>query len=455
MPSLLRLWVKRIFIQLRCRSTMSTRRSAAQTRCFKRLTATALSAAGSPSRSPENLHCAAGENRSTRTSRRVEGKIRFRMRILHVVAGLSPDGGGLSELVPRFALEASRLGNEVTIATVAPAAASLSQAANAAESDGVRIARFAPSALRALFFSWDMRRRLPELVHRADVVHVHSQWTFPVWLGCRATLMAGKPLVMSPQGCLDPLRLAHSAWKKRLVGCLDRRFLRHASVIHATSLAERGWIERYVGGSPRVEVIPNGVDVPEARTLAKHAGRTRTVLYLGRLHPLKGLDLLLDAWQIASRSLGSDNTWELVIAGPDEQGTRKKLEQQARQQRLANDRFTGPLYGDDKAQALAEANLFVLPSRTENFGIAIAEALAAGVPVITTKGTPWQAISGTCGWWVDVNVEAVAKALVAAIRLADDERAAMGDRGRTLIESQYQWKRVGREMISLYQDLVS
>lgn len=372
------------------------------------------------------------------------------MRILHVVAGLSPAGGGLSELVPRFALEASRLGNEVTIATVAPAGAALSQAANTAEADGVRIVRFAPSGPRVLFFSWDMHRRLPELVRRADLVHVHSQWTFPVWHGCRTTITDGKPLVMSPQGSLDPLRLAHSAWKKRLAGFFDRPFLRHASVIHATSLAERRWIEQYVGGSPRIEVIPNGVEMPELRTLARPAHRTRTVLYLGRLHPLKGLDLLLDAWQMASQSLGLGDTWNLVIAGPDEQGTRKKLEQQARQLGLTNLRFIGPLYGDEKVKAIADADLYVLPSRSENFGIVVAEALAASVPVVTTKGTPWQEIDGSCGWWVDVAAEPLAKAIGQAMRLGDEEREAMGTRGRALVEAKYQWMSVGRAMVEKY-----
>ena len=138
------------------------------------------------------------------------------MRILHVVAGLPPAGGGLSELVPRFALEAARLGHDVTIATVARDDEPLSAAAQAAAAGGVRIVRFAPSAPRALFFSWEMRRWLPAVVRSADIVHVHSNWTFPVWWGSHCGLQAGKPLVMSPQGCLDPVRLAHSAWKKQI-----------------------------------------------------------------------------------------------------------------------------------------------------------------------------------------------------------------------------------------------
>jgi glycosyltransferase involved in cell wall biosynthesis len=375
------------------------------------------------------------------------------MRILHVVAGLPAAGGGLAEAVARLAREAIRIGHEVTIATVAGQDEPLASAAGEAEAAGVRIARHEPSAPRSIYFSRDMFHGLAPLSARADVVHVHSNWTFPVWWGCRAAIAAGKPLVISPHGCLDPVRLAHSAWKKRLVGALDRRCLRQADVIHATSEAERGWIERYVGGRPHIDVIPIGVDLPSPRESAKPADRTRTVLFLGRLHPLKGLDLLLEAWPLAMRELGPGDRWHLVIAGPDEQGTRARLERQAQELGLGNVRFAGPLDEAEKARALADADLAVLPSRSENFGIVVAEALAAGVPVITTKGTPWQEIDRSCGWWVDVAAPAIAAALAAAMRLSDAERAAMGARGRGLIEAKYQWPSVGRAMIDTYERL--
>lgn len=373
------------------------------------------------------------------------------MKILHVVAGLPQAGGGLSELVPRFALEAARLGHEVTIATVAGADERLSAAADAAAAGGVRVVRFAPSAPRVLFFSWAMLQGLPELARAADLVHVHSNWTFPVWWGSECACRAGKPLVMSPQGCLDPVRLAHSAWKKRLAGVFDRRCLRRASVIHATSDAERGWIERYVGGRPCIEVIPNGVELPEpGPTTAKPANRTRRVLSLGRLHPLKGLDLLLDAWATACRSGTAAGAWRLVIAGPDEQGTRARLEAQARTLGLKNVELPGPLYGDEKRRALADADLFVVPSRSENFGIAVAEALAAGLPVIATKATPWREIDGRCGWWVDVDAAAVTRGLAVAMQLGDAERAAMGECGRGLVAARYRWPSVARAMLEAY-----
>jgi glycosyltransferase involved in cell wall biosynthesis len=376
------------------------------------------------------------------------------MNVLHVVAGLPVSGGGLAEAVARLAREAVQLGHEATIATVAGPNDPLAAAAEEARAAGVRIVRFAPAAPRAAFFSWDMLSGLRPLVQAADVVHVHSNWTFPVWWGCQAAIAAGRPLVMSPHGCLDPVRLAHSAWKKQLAGCFDRRYLRQADVIHATSEAERGWIEQYVGGRPRIEVIPIGVDLPALLETANPAERTRTVLSLGRLHPLKGLDLLLDGWDRAIRALPPAARWELVIAGPDEQGTQEMLERRARELGLANVTFPGPLYGADKQRAFADADLFVLPSRSENFGIVVAEALAAGVPVITTKGTPWSEIEGSYGWWVDAAAEPLAHALSSAMLLSDAERAAMGAGGRELVAAKYQWPSVGRAMVEMYQRII-
>lgn len=383
------------------------------------------------------------------------------MNVLHIVAGLPPAAAGLAEVVPRLAREIVTLGHEVTIATVATADEQLSAAAIAAEGGGVRIVRFAPTAPRSLYFSWEMRRGLHELVSAADLVHVHSNWTFPVWWACRTAARQGKPYVMSPHGCLDPLRLAHSAWKKRLVGSLDRRCLRQAAAIHATSAAERDWIRQFLGitaGGPQIDVIPNGVDLPASLAMtaagAKPPDRERTILALGRLHPLKGLDLLLDAWALLGdeRRMGR---WRLVIAGPDEQGTRPRLEARATVLGLADVTFAGPVYGDDKMRLFEQADLVVLPSRSENFGVVVAEALAAGIPVVTTTTTPWAEINGRCGWCVEPAPQPLATALTAAMQLTDDGRAALGARGRELVAAKYQWTSVGRAMADLYSDLLA
>jgi len=147
------------------------------------------------------------------------------VHILHIVAGLPP-GGGIAEWVPTLCRHLQPQGHTVVLATVARADERLSEAVGRAEQKGVRLVRFNPSQPHFLFFSWRMFFKLKALVRQADVVHVHSNWTFPVWWGCWCAWRMKKAWILSTHGCLDPVRLRHSAWKKRLVGWLDRFWLR-------------------------------------------------------------------------------------------------------------------------------------------------------------------------------------------------------------------------------------
>ncbi|MDD5707221.1 MAG: glycosyltransferase, partial [Kiritimatiellae bacterium] len=228
---------------------------------------------------------------------------------------------------------------------------------------------------------------------------------------------------------------------------------------------------------PRMEVIPDGGERALGSgqlAVVREAGTSgpRTVLYLGRLHPLKGLELLVEAWGILrqpSRPLygrtakeqkdnhGGDG-WRLVIAGPDEEGTLAALKRQAQELKLTNTIcFLGPIYGAEKERLLCGADLFVLPSRSENFGLVVAEALAAGVPVIATRATPWAELlgdptgAGRCGWWVDAGAEPLASALREAMNLTDGERQGMGRNGRQLVNTKYRWEAVAERMVACYR----
>jgi glycosyltransferase involved in cell wall biosynthesis len=194
-------------------------------------------------------------------------------------------------------------------------------------------------------------------------------------------------------------------------------------------------------------VLPNGVEVPES-IVPTTGGRTRRALFLSRLHPKKGLALLVEAWARV-RPEG----WELVIAGPDERGHRALIQDRIDAAGLMGEvRFAGAVDDERKWALYMSADLVVLPTRSENFGLVVAEALGAGVPVLTTRGAPWAALERErCGWWVAPTAEGVADGLARATALPDRELRAMGERGRAFVQEAFGWPHVAREMLGVYR----
>jgi glycosyltransferase involved in cell wall biosynthesis len=229
--------------------------------------------------------------------------------------------------------------------------------------------------------------------------------------------------------------------------------MRAAALIHATAEEEAANLRR-LGLRQPIAVIPNAVELPTADELSADSSRsksTRTALFLSRVHPKKGLLNLIKAWH----SLRPTN-WELIIAGPEERGHRHEIERTIQRFGLeASIRFTGPAYGRDKAELFKRADLFILPTFSENFGIVIAEALSWGLPVITTKGTPWRMLEREgCGWWIDIGAESLGEALHQATALSDGERQAMGVRGRALVQREYTWPRIAQQMLTVYRWMI-
>jgi glycosyltransferase involved in cell wall biosynthesis len=228
---------------------------------------------------------------------------------------------------------------------------------------------------------------------------------------------------------------------------MQRDALAEVDCLHATALSEYHEI-RAAGLRAPVAVIPNGIDLPEITPLRHIDTRERVVLFVGRIHPKKGLDPLVRAWKQVSPLFPQ---WQLRILGPAERGHDDALRSLAKL--LSADRIEigGPVYNSAKLDAYRKADLFVLPTLNENFGTTVAEALAAEVPVITTKGAPWPGLeTERCGWWIDHGVEPLARALGIGMSLPATERNAMGRRGRAWMAREFSWERVAREMLSVY-----
>ncbi|ROT99100.1 glycosyltransferase [Histidinibacterium lentulum] len=295
-----------------------------------------------------------------------------------------------------------------------------------------------------LMVSRGLARAVEAAAAQGAVLHVHGLWLLPNIVPARAARRHGVPLLMAPRGMLGAEALAFSPRRKKLVWTLgQRRALEATACFHATSETERDDI-RLMGLTAPVAVIPNGIDIPEGDPDAA----ARTVLHLGRLHPKKGIDRLVAAWaRVADRHPG----WRLRIVGPSEIGCRQALERQVHELHAPRVTFDGPLYGADKRGAYRQAGLFVLPTLNENFGMVVAEALASGIPAISTKGAPWAGLEAErCGWWVDHGPDAMAAALDDALALPDAERAAMGTRGRAWMARDFGWDGIAARMAQVY-----
>ncbi len=369
------------------------------------------------------------------------------MKVVQVVPAVFDEASGPSYSVPRLSRALVQAGLEVVVHTVAlgPTPASLSDLALYAHP--CRRGRLA----RRLAQSPALRDALRVEARTARLMHNHSLWVMPNVYPGTAVRGTSCRLVTSPRGVFDPYIRGRARFRKRVLWWLGQRHtVERTDCFHATAESELHSI-RDAGFRAPVAVVPNGIDIPPPRPGNAPAGRRR-LLFLGRLHPKKGVDELLRAWgAVASRFFD----WELHVAGPDERGYGGQMRRLAKDLRLARVTFDGPVYRDEKLRLLWSASLFVLPTHGENFGIAVAESLAAGVPAIVTRGAPWDGLlRERCGDWIDHGLDPLVASLERAMATPDDELRAMGARGRAWMERDFSWPGIGRRMAAVYRWLV-
>jgi glycosyltransferase involved in cell wall biosynthesis len=372
-----------------------------------------------------------------------------RLAIVHVVAGLGEMHGGPSYSVPALCGTLARQGAEIALFSVRA-----DGVAPCAARSGYYDRRFAwdyerAPMLRALRCSSGLANALRCAAPEADIVHNHGLWLLPNVQAGRVAAKAHKPLVISPRGMLAPAALQFSRLKKRVFwAMLQGPAFRRAACYHATSIEEYQEIRAFGLRQP-IAIIPNGIDMAAAPATRTEPPGERTVLSLGRIHPKKGLDRLVRAW---GQVEGSRPGWRLRIIGPAELGHDAVLRRLAASLGLSRVSIEGPIYGAPKADAYRDADIFVLPTLNENFGLTVAEALAAGTPVISTKGAPWSRLEDEgCGWWIDHGVEPLAAALSRAMEMPRETLDGMGARGRAWMAKDFSWERVGDEVLAVYR----
>jgi glycosyltransferase involved in cell wall biosynthesis len=384
------------------------------------------------------------------------------MRILHVIANLAPETGGPATACPAMAAAMAARGHEVAVFTTAwsPAGRRDLPDDGRRQEDGVAYRYFDYRGPARFTVSAGLARALMREAGSFDVVHLHSLYLFHDWAAGRACRAAGTPYILRPHGTFLPFGRERGALRKRIAGRLFQdRVTAGASLIHLTSQAEAEEAEPFVFGRPR-RVVPLGFELARLqrpttarleRAFPALAGG-QVVLFLGRLAPQKGLDLLMLAFATAAQGRPD---WHLLLAGPDG-GLQSWLEGEVARLGLEGRvHFAGMIEGGAKAAALRQSALFALPSYGENFGIATLEALAVGTPVLVSDRVALCREIEADGSGV-VCPPTVASVTEALVRLMADEelRARLGRAGAETTAPRFDWAQVAPRLEALYQEAV-
>ena len=387
-----------------------------------------------------------------RTQRRAAEAPRFgrrqspAMHIVQVASALSRTGAGVHEAVLGIATHLARLSDvQVTVLGTIDDPARWQADRLLWEAAGVELIPVSGTGPRGVLNLLAAAGRLSG--PPVDIVHGHALWKGEALAAARLADRCNCPLVVSPHGMLEPWALRNSRWKKFLPWMLwERRTLASATLLQAMSGQEADAFVPLGLYNP-VSIQPVGLDMAQIQPRPPRPTGPHTCLFLSRIHPKKGLPMLVRAWAKVRPP-----NWQLLIAGPDDNGHRDEVQRLAASLGLGDGVvLRDPAYGAEKWNLLASADLFVLPSYSENFGIVVAEAMAAGLPVITTKGTPWNMLQDKgVGWWVEPTEATVATALHDALNRPAAELVAMGEKAALIARQDFTWEQIARSLHAAY-----
>ena len=379
------------------------------------------------------------------------------MKILHLSNIAGRLGGGVSQVVHALLRNQHRFGCDPTLFFIGKK----EQETEISKSENIDISHLNALPLRSFikpstFTNFISETKDYKVIHQHGVFMPTSLFSF--------FLHKKKKIIVSPHGYLEPEKMKVSFLKKKIVlFLLERNNLKSCHCLIACSYQEAKFLRDF-GLTQPIAILPNGISdnllTNEAckdhnnllfRNKYGIAKDTKILLFLSRIHPFKGLDLLLRSIHKIKNQF-VDKNWVFVIAGIDELNHENDLKLLVEELKLSKIvKFIGPQYAEDKIQVFDVASSFILPSKGENFGIAVIEALARGVPVITTKNTPWKELeTSKCGWWVDRTEEGFINAFTDLFSSTTEELENMGVNGINLVKNKYTWSNIANQSSNIY-----
>ena len=360
------------------------------------------------------------------------------MKITQIIQGVYNPSAGPTYSVAKLADQLYTLGEDASVLTLGEPPAVWPYEAPLTIHDGV--------LERKTGVSLSMMAAIRRLSKSPGILHGHGIWRVANLFPLFTDREGAARIVYSPRGTLSPWSMQHKILVKQpFWRLLQKPALQRCHCFHATAPAEYEDIRR-VGLRGPVTIIPNGVDIPD---IPANNIRRKRVAFLSRIDPIKGLDILLPTWAAIADEFSD---WDLVIAGPLGNDYADSIQTLAETLNAPRVKFAGQVLGETKHRLLTEASLFVLPSYSENFGMAVAEALAHGTPVITTTETPWSDLHRrNCGWCIAPQQPELEQTLRNAMSRPLESLREMGENGREWMRENYAWDRVAGMMMQTYK----
>lgn len=287
---------------------------------------------------------------------------------------------------------------------------------------------------------------------KPDLVHVNCCWLPTCTIVQQMAQKCGLKVVLTPHGMLEPWIIKRHYWTRKLPALLlyQKAAIQNADCLQATAESEKENLLK-LGYNSNIKIVQLGIDA-ESITMKTSWKKNMQILFLSRVHVKKGINYLIEAADILRDELQG---YKIVVAGEGDADYVASLKQQIMDKGLQNIiQLIGGVYGNKKWKLFQTSDFFVLPTNSENFGLAIAESLASGTPVITTVGTPWNDLNtSNAGAWIEIGTQPLVDTLRRFLSLSDDDLEAMGKNGRKLIETKYSAKVMAEEMMEVYQSI--